>query len=57
MLTMDLATQIYTILKQPGHEYLTQVGFDLEAVIITELSPDVYFLCIICLKLTFWDLS
>nr|XP_048333525.1 serine/threonine protein phosphatase 2A regulatory subunit B''alpha-like isoform X3 [Ziziphus jujuba var. spinosa] len=27
MLTMDLATQIYTILKQPGHEYLTQDDF------------------------------
>ncbi|KAL5792721.1 hypothetical protein ACOSP7_001315 [Xanthoceras sorbifolium] len=27
MLTMDTATQIYNILKQPGYEYLTQVDF------------------------------
>lgn len=27
MLTMDLATRIYRILKQPDHNYLTQVCF------------------------------
>lgn len=57
MLTMGLASQIYTILKQPGHEYLTQVGFDLDAMIISKFTHDVYSLRIICLKLTLCDLS
>ena len=30
MLTMDIATQIYAILKQPDLKYLTQVFFFLE---------------------------
>jgi len=27
MMTMDIATQIFTILKQPDRKYLTQVHF------------------------------
>ncbi|CAN1234019.1 Serine/threonine protein phosphatase 2A regulatory subunit B''beta [Linum perenne] len=43
-LTMDLATQIYTVLKQPDHEYLSQVRREALPFIL-QLMP-----CLACLQ-------
>ncbi|KAF3456758.1 hypothetical protein FNV43_RR01412 [Rhamnella rubrinervis] len=44
MLTKDSATQIYTILKQPGHEYLTQDDFIPVLQEILSTHPGLIFL-------------
>lgn len=38
MMTMDIATQIFMILKQPDRKYLTQVGLDAFYSLLTTYS-------------------
>lgn len=62
MLTKDIATQIFTILKQPDLKYLTQVFFTFHNFILLpfdvyeELRSHIFIIMVLC-ELFLWHSS